>query len=449
MKELLSKIQALKESIDALHPLDATTLGRIEQKFRLDWNYHSNAIEGNSLNFGETKSFLLHGITAAGKPLKDHLDLRGHNEAILALQDIIKEERPITENFIRELHQVILVEDSYNTAVSPEGIPTRKKVKVGEYKLSNNHVETATGEIFYFATAEETPAKMHDLIQWLRAHKEQENPVVLAGLFHYKFITIHPFDDGNGRLARILMNFILMRAGFPPIVIKTREKEAYFRALRQADGGNVEAFVQYVAEQLVASLELYLKGARGESIEELDDVEKAFELFRMELEGKEELVYLREANRTKLIKEEVIPCLALIFDKLKRINDLFVEWSATVCIIDVPKINPKTGFKEYDEITFSNVKELSKSLLENELGINVERYVLSINWKLFSKKLGDKKIKGYKVKFALGFPLDKEFWYIDVILEENILMFYGKPNQEKAKEFANKILKDFMTFVKS
>jgi hypothetical protein len=219
--------------------------------------------------------------------------------------------------------------------------------------------------------------------------------------------------------------------------------------LRQADGGNVEAFVQYVAEQLVASLELYLKGARGESIEELDDVEKAFELFRMELEGKEELVYLREANRTKLIKEEVIPCLALIFDKLKRINDLFVEWSATVCIIDVPKINPKTGFKEYDEITFSNVKELSKSLLENELGINVERYVLSINWKLFSKKLGDKKIKGYKVKFALGFPLDKEFWYIDVILEENILMFYGKPNQEKAKEFANKILKDFMTFVKS
>lgn len=208
----------------------------------MDWNYHSNAIEGNSLNFGETKNLLLHGITAAGKPLKDHLDLRGHNQAILALQDIIKEERPITENFIRELHKVILEEDSYNTAVSPEGRPTRKKVKVGEYKSSNNHVETATSEIFYFATVEETPAKMYDLIQWLREHKEQKNPVVLAGLFHDKFTTIHPFDDGTGRLARILMNFILMRAGFPPIVIKTKEKKGLFPSIETGRWGQCGCF---------------------------------------------------------------------------------------------------------------------------------------------------------------------------------------------------------------
>ena len=442
MKELLSKIQALKESIDALRPLDATTLGRIEQKFRLDWNYHSNAIEGNSLNFGETKSFLLHGITAAGKPLKDHLDLRGHNEAILALQDIIKEERPITERFIRELHKVILVEDSYNTAVGPEGIPTRKKVKVGEYKSSNNHVETATGEIFYFATVEETPAKMHDLIQWLRQHKEQENSVVLAALFHYKFIAIHPFDDGNGRLARILMNFILMRAGFPPIVIKTNEKEAYFRALRQADGGNVEAFVQYVAEQLVASLELYLKGARGESIEEMDDVDKEFELFRMELEGKEELVYLTNENKFELIEQDVEHFIRVLFEEMKKIDNFFGSRKILITSLSAENIGHSVEYSKFE------VPLLTNRMKAEIPAISLFR--LRIQWNVFSRVYNNKEGRAYSIMFEIHVPLNKPSWTIsDALTGMTIKSFYGKPNQEKAKEFANKILKDFMTFVKS
>ena len=91
------------------------------QKFRLDWNYHSNAIEGNSLTLGETRSLLLHGLTAEGKPLRDHLDIKGHNEAILGLEEVVHDTRPLTEQFIREMHQVLLGEEHYKPAYAASG----------------------------------------------------------------------------------------------------------------------------------------------------------------------------------------------------------------------------------------------------------------------------------------------------------------------------------------
>src|SRR4051812_17707494 len=117
--ELIYRIDALKNEIDALRPLSAEIEGRIMQKFRLDWNYHSSNIEGNSLTYGETKTFLLHGLTAEGKPLKDHLEIKGHNEAIQGLEDIIKGERPLTEHAIKSLHQVILGEPYEIPALTP------------------------------------------------------------------------------------------------------------------------------------------------------------------------------------------------------------------------------------------------------------------------------------------------------------------------------------------
>ena len=112
--EIFRKIDDLKKEIDALRPISKDLEAKIMQKFRLDWNYNSNAIEGNRLTFGETKTFLLHGITADGKPLKDHLDIEGHNNALLLLEDIIHENRPITEAFIRSLHEMILQKNYYN-----------------------------------------------------------------------------------------------------------------------------------------------------------------------------------------------------------------------------------------------------------------------------------------------------------------------------------------------
>ncbi len=286
LKLKIEKIIQLKKELDALRPLKKEDEKRIMQKFRLDWNYHSNHIEGNTLTYGETKALLLFGITAQGKPLKDHLEITGHNEAIQWIMEVVKEKRPLTENFIRQLHELILKEPYEIDAITPDGQPTKKKVEVGKYKTTPNHVKTVTGEIFYFASPEETPALMHDLMQWYRekAADKQVNPILLAAEFHYKFIRIHPFDDGNGRTVRILMNFILMQFGYPPVIIKTEDKKNYLAALRQADAGTLEPFIQYIADNLNHSLELMIKAASGESIEEPDDIDKEISLLAQRLE---------------------------------------------------------------------------------------------------------------------------------------------------------------------
>jgi len=136
--DILNRIDQLKAELDALRPLDADREGRIMQKFRLDWNYHSNHLEGNSLTYGETKALILFGITAQGKPLKDHLEMTGHNEAIKWIEEVVKEERPLTESFIRQLHVLLLKEPYWVDAVTIDGKPTKKLIQVGQYKTSPN-----------------------------------------------------------------------------------------------------------------------------------------------------------------------------------------------------------------------------------------------------------------------------------------------------------------------
>lgn len=295
------------------------------QKFRLDWNFHSNHLEGNTLTYGETKALLLFGITAQGKPLKDHLEIEGHNEAIEWVIERVTGEYPLTESFIRELHQLLLKESYWVDAITTEGAPTRKKVEIGKYKSQPNHVLTVTGEIFYFATPEETPAKMDDLMQWYRekASSNNLNPIFLAAEFHYRFIRIHPFDDGNGRAARILMNFILMKYGFPPVIIKTQDKSNYLSALRQADSGIIEPFIIYIATNLVQSLELMIRGARGESIEEPNDFDKELTLLEQRLNrGKQEVEKTAELIHA-LYDHSVVPLFQKFVDEGKKFERFY------------------------------------------------------------------------------------------------------------------------------
>ncbi|MFM2269323.1 MAG: hypothetical protein RL757_2764 [Bacteroidota bacterium] len=281
----IEETMALKAQLDELRPLDPTTEAKVMQKLRLDWNYHSNHIEGNSLTFGETKTLLLHGITAQGKPLKDHFEIKGHDEAIKWVLDVIKKEYPLTEVFIRELHQLLLKEPYEVDAKTPDGKLIKKMIQIGQYKTMPNHVETKTGEMFYFASPEETPAKMTDLMTTYQQQKTERNPILLAAKFHYDFVRIHPFDDGNGRMARLLMNFILLGAGFPPVVIKTEDKINYYAALQQADGGNLDPFIDYIAENLNNSLIIMIRAAKGENIEESDDLDKELFLLGERLKG--------------------------------------------------------------------------------------------------------------------------------------------------------------------
>lgn len=269
--DIFKQVDQLKAEIDALRPIDASQERRIMQKFRLDWTFHSNSIEGNQLTYGETKAFLLHGITAQGKPFRDYLDIKGHHQAIDYLLEIVRRQQPLTEADVREFHKVILVEPYDVDAKTPDGYLTKRRIQPGQYKTMPNHVETSTGEIHYYATPEETPAKMAELMAWYRQEvvEGETHPLIIAATFHYQFVAIHPFDDGNGRMARLLMNLILMQAGYPPVIVRTDMKGNYLLALEKVDAdGDLEPFIILVGDALIYSMRLYLRGAKGDSLED-------------------------------------------------------------------------------------------------------------------------------------------------------------------------------------
>ena len=325
LDDLLRQVDRRKAEVDALSPFTTEQEGRMMQKFRLDWNYHSNAIEGNSLTYGETIAFLMEGLTAKGKPFKDHLDIKGHNEGIDFLIHLIKNREQLSEKIIRELHQMILVEPYSNPAQTPDGQRVEKRVTLGAYKTLPNHVETPTGEIHYYATPEETPAKMTDLVDWLREHQQKNDlhPLVLAATFHHRFVAIHPFDDGNGRMSRLLMNLLLMQYGYPPVVIKQQNRQAYYYALRQADAGELGTFIEYIGENLLHSLDIQLKGARGESLEEPDDLDKEIALLKGSLGEKKDIVQKSE-DVLRTLTMETLELFRAIHVQCKKLDDLFM-----------------------------------------------------------------------------------------------------------------------------
>jgi Fic family protein len=325
--ELIAQADALKAGIDKLRPLKPEVERRIMQKFRLDWNYHSNAIEGNSLTLGETRAFLLEGLTANGKPMKDHLDIKGHDDLITFLELFIQRKETLTEAAIREMHKILLKEPYEVDAITPDSRIVKKKVQLGAYKTEPNCARMQSGEIHQYVLPEDVPAKMAELVEW---HRQQDvrtdsHPIFHAAIFHHRFVSIHPFDDGNGRMARILMNLILMRSGFPPAIIKLQDRNPYIAALRQADAGETEGIVSLVAQNLVDTETLYLRGAQGESIEDLDDIDKEIALFKQQLTHVEITLPLTRQIQHETIEKSVILLLNAVETKFQQFDELFSE----------------------------------------------------------------------------------------------------------------------------
>ncbi|WP_312341893.1 Fic family protein [Chryseobacterium binzhouense] len=327
--ENLEEIQSIddqKKSIDAHRPFPKELENKIFQKLKLDWNYNSNAIEGNQLSYGETVAFLNFGLTAKGKPFKDHLDIKGHNEAIGFMLQLIKENRPLSESDIKDLHKIILVEPYFSKTISPQGIEFEKEIKIGQYKNSPNHVETVSGDIHYYTNPEEVPFEMNNLLEWYRnAEEENLHPVVMSAIFHHKFTSIHPFDDGNGRLARILSNFILLKHHYPVIVIKNRDKVQYYAALNIADNGIYEDLIKLFAENIGFSLDIMQKAINGENINEPDDLDKEIELFVKESQVSAFKSLDFDNNKEFIIQEYIINLLNFMLPKLNKFEDLFQE----------------------------------------------------------------------------------------------------------------------------
>jgi Fic family protein len=231
--ELQDKIEQWR----SMQPLSEMDTLRLQNKFMLDFNYNSNHIEGNTLTYGQTEVLLLFGEVIGNAPMRDFEEMKAHNLCLNIMIDEALSGRPLTEAFIRQLHKVMLREDYEVPVKSPSGVITSYTVHAGIYKTRPNSVKTPAGTMFYYATPEETPAFMSDLVQWYNdaVVSNEYSPIELAAIFHYRYIRIHPFEDGNGRIARLLVNFILKQHGWPMLVVKTKNKASYLTALAQAD----------------------------------------------------------------------------------------------------------------------------------------------------------------------------------------------------------------------
>ena len=252
---LFKKADALKDKINTIKENDSNLWKVLPQKLKIDWTYNSNSIEGSTLSRGDTHFFLTEGLTVEGKPFRDFLDAKNHLEAIDYLYEIISNQREISEGLIKELNALILSGVNFTKAQDINGNPIQKRAISGEYKTQPNHVLLPNGEIHSYVEPIQVQPQMQELVEWIEQSSQTKPIIWVASIVHYNLVRIHAFDDGNGRGARILMNLILMKSGFPPAVIRTEKKRAYLHALHQADEGEIEPFVEFVTKELIETME--------------------------------------------------------------------------------------------------------------------------------------------------------------------------------------------------
>lgn len=236
-----SEIDSFKQAIDEHHPFSKRLIDSLHEKLIVEWTYHSNAIEGNTLTLSETK-VVLEGITIGGKSMVEHLETTNHREAIYFIEDLISTKEQLTEWNIRNIHSLILKEIDNQNA--------------GKYRTEN----------VVLSGASHIPPKHYeigDLMQKLIAEYQNEwskfHPVVRATLLHGEFMKIHPFIDGNGRTSRLLLNFELMKYGYTPIIIKNEERSKYYDALDHAHTTmNYGPFLNLVSKLVIESEKLWL-----------------------------------------------------------------------------------------------------------------------------------------------------------------------------------------------
>lgn len=222
----------------SMQPFNEQQQRKLSIKFSIEYNYNSNHMEGNTLTYGQTELLLLFGKVSGEASLKDFNDMKASEVSVKMMEEeALNKNIPLTQNFIRTLHHTLLREDYTVYRNLPGGETTSYVIHAGCYKTRPNSVITRYGDRFEYASPEETPSLMADLVDWYNEEERKAtmSPVELAALFHYRYIRIHPFEDGNGRIARLMVNYILSRHGWPMIVVRNRKKQEYIEALHQSD----------------------------------------------------------------------------------------------------------------------------------------------------------------------------------------------------------------------
>ena len=236
----------LKEKLDKLNklrPINKTLLMKIRENFQIEMTYNSNAIEGNTLTKKETFWVVSEGLTIKGKPLKEHLEAKNHKEALDFLYELIDANKKctISEHLIKQIHSLIVKEADSEIA--------------GVYR---------NGDVFISGSDHKPPlgfevqAEMSKLIKWIKKEKNNHHLVELSAILHHKLAAIHPFWDGNGRASRVIMNVLIMNAGYPMAIILKNDRKRYYRVLSEADKGDYKNLCEFLAQCVIKSLNIYL-----------------------------------------------------------------------------------------------------------------------------------------------------------------------------------------------
>jgi len=265
------ELDNLKDKLDSLRPCDPQKLQAVREKFRLDWTYHSNALEGNPLTLSETSFFVREGLTSKGKPLSAYLEARNHIVALDYVESVVREQTPLTEHLIRQYHTMLF--DKIDRISLGSGAEKQETpIQGGQYKQQNNHVVRLDGRLLQFADWLQVPGEMERLMAWYAANANSLHAIELAAQFHHRFVSIHPFLDGNGRVARLLMNTLLMQRGYTPAIIPVEEKKQYLEALQSADDGSYDLVHGFIEAQVSKTLRLTIDVLEGREAFDFEDL---------------------------------------------------------------------------------------------------------------------------------------------------------------------------------
>lgn len=243
MDELLAAIAAKKKQLDRLRPLSREVLLALQKSYDVDLTYTSNAIEGNTLTLRETAELIEHDITVGGKPLRDHLEAVDHYNAVLWMRECAAETIPVDEDTVRELHRRIVARSQPEIGGIYSTLPRR-----------------IAGSPVVFPNPAKIPQLMKDYGAWLA----QAEPVPAHSFeAHFRLVTIHPFSDGNGRTARLLMNLILLRGSYPPVAVRPEDRKTYLDTLEHASlSDDLKPFQTFMHQRLDSTLDEYLSALK-------------------------------------------------------------------------------------------------------------------------------------------------------------------------------------------
>ena len=249
MDKRLQLLTGKKQKLDTFRPLPPELVKNLDEWFRVELTYTSNAIEGNTLTRAETALVVEKGLTVQGKSLTEHLEATNHAEALDYVKSLIgKKRQNITENDILDIHRLILNKIEADNA--------------GRYRTQ--HARLTESDVI-LPNPVKVPEFMEEFVKWLEGENSDHIVKIVADA-HYKLVSIHPFSDGNGRTSRLLMNLILMQEGYPPAIIRKEDRLAYINSLEKAQkGGDLDDFYNLIYGAVDRSLNIYLEALEPES----------------------------------------------------------------------------------------------------------------------------------------------------------------------------------------